>query len=759
MKRVFAILLLLLSAFAFVVAYVETGGAERLRVENAATAVGQKFVIPSDPQLADPEQMYVALLASVEQMRVNVFRTRIGFTANDRPEVVQYALLTSSTHFFDAFGLMTGRWLTLTDTQSSGHFLSTIATRDPAEVGTLRNFGGNHLVSIRPLKTAFASLPVAGEYVVESTGQASSQRFLQVLAEKITQQRGPSAKPLTAADFQAPQARGGDAQTGAAAILTGVSYLVIFFTTILLVYYLLYQAKRIGVMKLHGVRAIRIWYLLAGRLILGAMLVSAVMSLLGALLVTDTTDRFLTGVVISLARTYVVMLAASLATIAYIARVRVSDSVQNRKDTKGVFVLNALVKATCSVLLIVVGVGLWVQYSAIARKQASIVNWASTKDYGVFYPVSVGYDAVEARTGQPGPTAAEVFELYPLLNKMGSLFIEATSYEPIALAQATDPQSIRSIKVNPNYLRAFPLRDASGRPVDIPEGTSDWVVLVPVKYQARQPEILAFFQRTRTGGQGQQAASQTEQALFKRAAPARFSHQQVRIVWTANHQRVFSFNPSVFPSDGNVITDPIIQVMTSMNSLGLDRANMITGGGAAEALKVRLAGADSARTLKLLDPTLKSLKLDDNLKHLITVNEFVLRQINDLQAGMKWITMAGIALGIGLLVLVVENLMIVFDAYARKFVVRRLFGLGFLRTYKEFLLLFSVIWALQIAVALLANRVGISIVSLPDVSTVAADSIVFSASMVVVLVEFAFSVAALAFIEKRNLVKVLKGGF
>jgi putative ABC transport system permease protein len=178
MKRVFAILLLLLSAFAFVVAYVETGGAERLRVENAATAVGQKFVIPSDPQLADPEQMYVALLASVEQMRVNVFRTRIGFTANDRPEVVQYALLTSSTHFFDAFGLMTGRWLTLTDTQSSGHFLSTIATRDPAEVGTLRNFGGNHLVSIRPLKTFLSQASTSLSRPARRPRSASSKSSL-----------------------------------------------------------------------------------------------------------------------------------------------------------------------------------------------------------------------------------------------------------------------------------------------------------------------------------------------------------------------------------------------------------------------------------------------------------------------------------------------------------------------------------------------------------------------------------------------------
>lgn len=760
MKKVLASLLLLLSTLAFLVAYVQADAAQSSQMENAGKTAGQPFLIPSDPRLADPEQTYAAVLDAAKETRVNVFRTSVGYTSADRAEVVHYILLTSTTHFFDAFGLKTGRWLTTADTQSSSRFVSTIATTDPAEVGTVRDFGGNSLVSIRSLKTAFDSLPVEGAYFAETSGSASSQGFLQVLAEKMTQRSGSSVKPLTAADFRTSPATAGGSRTGStAAILIAVSFLLVVVTTILLVYYLLYEAKRIGVMKLHGLSSVRVWFLMAGRLILGTMLVSAVASLLGTLLVTDATGGFVAGVLISLLRTYLVMLAGSLVTSAYIGRVKVSDSVKNRKDTKGVFVLNTLMKAVCSVLLIVVGVGLWSQYFDIASKQARIGNWANTEDYGVFYPTSVGHDLIEMQTGQPGPTAAEVHELYPVLNKMGALFIETTSYEQAALTQQTDPQFIRSIKANPNYLRAFPLRDASGRPVDVAEDTSDWVVLVPVKYQVRKAEILRFFQQQRNGGQGYESAYQAEQSMFKRAAvPASFIRQRVRIVWTGNDQRVFSFNPSVFPSEGNVITDPIIEVMTSKNSFGIDRLNMISGGGG-EALKVRLVGRDSATTLNTIGPTLKSLKLEDNLKHLITTNEFVLQQISDLQKDMRKVTLAAIAIGLGLLVLVAANLAIVFDTYARKFVVRRLFGTGFLLTYKEFLLLFSVTWALQMAIALLVNRAGFSIISLPDVSGVADDAVVFSAAMVVVLLEFVFSVAALAFIEKRNLVKVLKGGF
>ena len=240
-----------------------------------------------------------------------------------------------------------------------------------------------------------------------------------------------------------------------------MSYLLVIVTTILLVYYLLYEAKRIGVMKLHGLGTLRVWFLLAGRLILGTMLVSAVAALLGTFLVTDTTDDFLPAVVTSLMRTFPVMLAASLISCAYIARVKVGDSVKNRKDTKGVFVLNALLKAVCSVLLIVVGVGLWSQYSDITDKQANIDNWANTKDYAVLYPMGVGNDSAELASVRPGSTTALVYDLYPKLNTMGSLFIETTAYEQDALSAPTDPKGIRSIKANPNYLRAFPLRDTS----------------------------------------------------------------------------------------------------------------------------------------------------------------------------------------------------------------------------------------------------------------------------------------------------------
>ena len=107
----------------------------------------------------------------------------------------------------------------------------------------------------------------------------------------------------------------------------------------------------------------------------------------------------------------------------------------------------------------------------------------------MFYPVYSGDDLRAIQAGLPGDTTAEVFGPYPILNRMGSLFVEATDYEQGVLVAPGVPGRIRSIKVNPNYLRAFPLNDSAGHRVAVPETTSNWVLLVPERYRSKRRSI------------------------------------------------------------------------------------------------------------------------------------------------------------------------------------------------------------------------------------------------------------------------------
>lgn len=753
-----AIFLILASVFSFAITYTQTDKEELEKMEKAGEGIAKPFVIPNDLLLADPEEMYPLLCEAANELKVNIFRTNIHYNTNDQVEILKYVLLTGDTRFFDAFRLKSGRFLTSKDTQQGSAFMSTVDTGDHNQIGIVRDFGNTDLVTIKPLKTAYEHLPVYGQYFVEASDNRTYGAFIKSFVAKVNRHYQKYLKAsYTPEDFQKPSNSGGGSGVGSSIdYLKYINYAIFLITLILLIYYIFYESKLIGIMKMHGLSNFRLWFIIAGRLITGIFVLSAAVSLLVAIAIKDTTSQFVGSTIISQFKTYVIMMAISLVSYIYISRIRVSDAIKNRKDTNGIFALNTLLKAGCSILLVLIGLAIWGQYAEIRAKQQNLKNWERTKDYGVFYPLYIGYDLEDVQQGSPKTTAFINVELYPVLNKMGALLINTRMYEETALRSNRDWNGIRSIKVNPNYLREFSVYDIHHNPVQISEDTTNWILLVPEKYRNREKEILSFFHKERVGTKDYEGVYEHEVRFFKRAVPDRVKNQEIKIIWLANDQKIFSFNPEVFPSENNVIIDPIIEVVTEKNSLCTDR-DSILGGGCTDPLKMRLIDRDAALTYRTLEPELKRLKLDDNLKHLITIDQYVLQQIYELQKGMNQLWLISLGLISGLLFLVVQNLSIFFNKYQRKFVVRRLFGTGFFRTYKEYILLFSATWAFQILICFIVNRTSAYIPFVVKLNRTA-DIRLFTVAAVLVLIELAASIIALGIIEQKSKVKVLKGG-
>ena len=124
--------------------------------------------------------------------------------------------------------------------------------------------------------------------------------------------------------------------------------------------------------------------------------------------------------------------------------------------------------------------------------------------------------------------------------------------------------------------------------------------------------------------------------------PAAVRAQLVRIIWTAPHQKIFAFNTLINPNAGGLLDDPIIEVMTLSSSAGIDRANAFNGD-VNTAMKVKLTDNNPAVTLAALQPDLKRLKLDDNLTHLVTLDDAALQKVHDLQRNITIITVTGMA--------------------------------------------------------------------------------------------------------------------
>jgi len=198
--------------------------------------------------------------------------------------------------------------------------------------------------------------------------------------------------------------------------------------------------------------------------------------------------------------------------------------------------------------------------------------------------------------------------------------------------------------------------------------------------------------------------------------------------------------------------------MTLSNSAGIDRANAISGG-IDGALKVKLTDNNPPDTLAALQPDLKRLKLDDNLPHLVTLDDAALQKVHDLQRNITIITVTGLGLLIIMLILVLQCLTLLFERFARKIVTRRLFGLSFARRYREFLVIFGAVWVGEVVFALLASRLGFNPFAAATASGVATASATLGIGLALLAIELLFSAAALVFIEHRRTTDVLKGEF
>ncbi|SHH31860.1 DUF1430 domain-containing protein [Tepidibacter thalassicus] len=414
-----------------------------------------------------------------------------------------------------------------------------------------------------------------------------------------------------------------------------------------------------------------------------------------------------------------------------------SNIIKNRKDINGIFILNILLKVVFSILLTFVSFSIYSKYIDICNTQQNLKNWEHSKDYAVFYPVKIGYDQKDLENNLPIYTSSVDGELYPILNKMGSILINTRNYEETALLLNRDYKGIESITVNNNYLKEFPVYDIHNNPVQVSEDTNNWILLVPEKYRDREKDILSFFEKDRA------SSIDYEKEFLHKEIPYNIKNQHIEIVWLKNDQKIFSFNPEVFKAEHNIIMDPIIQVVTEKNSLITDRSSIL-GGGCTDPLKIKLINRDTSLTYKILEPELKRLKLDDNLKHLITVNQFILQELYDIQKQINEFLLIGLGLILGLLILIIQNTIVFFNKNQRKFIVHRLFGIGFFRTYKEYSLLFFITWIFQLFICCIVNR--------------AIDVKLILFGGVIMLIELAVSVISLIIIEQRNKVEILKGG-
>ncbi len=361
-------------------------------------------------------------------------------------------------------------------------------------------------------------------------------------------------------------------------------------------------------------------------------------------------------------------------------------------------------------------------------------------DYGLLQP-SIGHSTAYTRDEFEKEMYRDdqaLDQLYPFLNHRGALYIDATDYEENALLLNRDSNNIRSITVNPNYLKAFPVVDREGQPIQVSEKSEDWVLLVPEQYRDREEDIRHFYERENI----RDFYLTTDQG------------QKLKIIWLAEGQRIFSSNPDVFPTEQNMIHDPIIHVKTEENHLFTYRSGIL-GGGLNDPLKLKLVDKDPRLTYKELQPEFDRHQIDDQIKQnsVFTFSQFLSQEVARLKASIRTSLLSMLGLASVFAYLIVQNLLILFHKHQKRFVVQRLFGIGFFMTYRRVFIWWLVTSFAFVVLSFAIDRIlglrWITGITDPHVLLV-----IFSLLSLETLATF----LSLTVMERRNKVPVIKGG-
>lgn len=724
MRRLAAILCLLAAAVSVGRAYEQTAAAQVTRMVTAAAAIGSVFVIPVTPAFASPTsaEVYVPIIeAAASASHVNVFRTTLGYSHHDVPQIVQYIYLTGPTRFFQSFNLRSGHWLGIRATQHGSEFLSSEpGNRNPHQVGRLAELVGLPKVAIRPLNQASSTTYASGDYYVEASTPRQITRFLHTLATDIAAHRAPGA-PAAQRPFPIVQSANLPGEfavpwAGLAFLLYPLQIALMALTAAVLWYFGAAQSKRIAIMRLSGHSPARIWWMLVGRFMLVVVFGSVLASVLAVYVLGNGTAGLASRALRTGFLSDVLALGASLTVWLYSHWQRVSNALKGRKRLALPITFTILSQTGVLAASVLLSLTSWTD-ATLASQRLHLLDEQATRapafsHYGLFTQ-SVGMHYLDyIQEAFPSEAYIEARSLYPYLNSRGALLINALGFEP----GASVPLPV--LTVNPNYLRAFPLHTPSGKRIEVGD-TRRIVLLLPETDRASLRRILAELTR--------------EEELYPPRVPIRgvapTPRRQVEVIWYSD-QRVQTLDPLVAPLQGCRVANPVIEVATMSNSTLVERVPEL--GGIDTPLKVPLVGSAKHVYAQLL-PELHRLHLAQNLSGLRSIRSAELDQIRSLRRTVLESAAVALACLLAGVLLSRASLTLIFSRYQRRVIVRRFHGLGLLRSYVE--------WSVILGATLL----GAIIICLLYATHMATD--MSSPALGVVLARVSVSFAAIATVE------------
>ena len=645
---------------------------------NLETTHCVTFAIPDNDTICDPNTLFTILKKTAQDTKSNIIRTLITDGKSKKSYVFnKYVLLTDTeSDYCHAYRTDSGKFLTKDDTldKNSALFVSTEKTKDNSQTGRIDAHMLGTTVNVYPFGRIFGSLKADGLYYAELPEGESVDEFMNALQLNIERETGIKIDPT---DLKGDVSNVGIPTRDLTSYVLAFAIFLILFI-LLVFYYLLRNKRNVAIMRLMGVGTNTI---LKNTFSIFAGFYPTI--LLVAAVIIEIVSRNLSYLV-KLMIPVIIMYPAILLFFAiafFIVNYHNSYilALKGHSFAKGILVVQFIAEFIILAIIIYSGSSIWNYTSDLKASMKEYSGWTSADDYGVFYPLYNGNEQTSSEELQMEVVFGT--ELYSFLNSKGMIFANASDFEKHEdFSDAYNSQSepyMKNFLVNPNYLKKYPVYDTEGKPVAVNENETAVVLIVPEFYRNEKGKIVNFYKNSQINHREVDVDSYG-------LDPKLPKQQELKIIWAASGQKVFTFDPEI--NDSGKINIPIITVLTENNSYVCQRQGIL-GNANTDPCKILLDEKSSENTYKELQPELRKLGIDDNLKAIVSINKKAEEEQALTRSNLRLSLITMLVFLVLAIFLIYQSSALVFAENKVRYTIMSVFGIRWTHIYKSYLLL------------------------------------------------------------------------
>lgn len=727
MKKIIAVFVSFMFVLISLCTYSEYRNEKYNSLLKSVNCYTYSFEIPKG--MYDSPEKLEYLKKAADENNINFLRV-VSYYNDDTKESYtdNFLYLSTETQLFRRIPVSKGKILTPKDMKTQ-NFISTQQTKSNSQIGMIEDFGGGHNYSVYPIDKLIEQQTFSGRYKAECANEKDFEQFL----ESYVRYARTDSRVGSTYYIEEMEDTTNIQNTGK----NNVLFIFIFCMALLLltcIFYLVSQTKGISVMKLNGYTVKQIKNTIFSLLYIKCVLcVHIFVCIISLIIIHDITIDFILELSIfngiAFAISYLIL--DRICSI-YAKYTKITYCIKGKKSLGIIITFNLCFKVIISIIIMSIAGSLLLKLDDVSLKQENLQNWKMASHYGVFYPIKTGNDTEQLRAGED-VLDLPTYQLYInyLEPTLKAIYVNSIEYRMDSIQETVGKSGyIRNMYVNTNYLDLFPIYDEDGKKIEIDNSEKNSIFLVPEKYRENEEQIFQYFSEFR------QEFYELHKEFYGQSDKVDAS--KIKIIYTQNDQSVFSFNIDVFPENNNMIIDPIIMVMTSGNTLVPDASYMSSSN---MKLFIPLVNMDAKATHNMIEEKLKEYDLDDNFPYLVKIDDFILKNISEVETELL-VLKAMIGVVIVLLVIVITQFIyLLFQKNKFEMFLKKSLGYGYFQKYGS-------------SYGILIGTNFIEFV----VSFFLYNNVIIWIFLFKITIEILLAMILIMYFERKNVVKVLKEG-